>query len=77
MYDARRRSKTESGETPNELVMWIGVSCGKRDRRRAELYFGSRGGGTSAARKEAEVANAHEALGKHVQQEAAQEFIER
>lgn len=99
--------------------MWIVVSCGNRDRRRAELHFGSReafddsdrrralgakpkiagtrcgdlglgwwcraeqrkaewqGGGTSAASKEAEVANAHEAFGKHVQQEAAQELIER
>ena len=99
--------------------MWIVVSCGNRDGRRAELDFGSResfddshrrralgakpkiartkcrdlglgwwccpeqgkaewqGGGTSAARQEAEVPNAHEAFGKHVQQEAAQELIER
>lgn len=119
MYGLRRRSRTESGEAPNELVMWIVVSCGNRDRRRAELHFGSResiddfhgpsalgakpkiartrcgdlglgcwccaeqrkaewqSGGPSAASKEAEVANAHEAFGKHVQQEAAQELIER
>jgi hypothetical protein len=43
------------------------------ERRKAERQ----GGGTSAARQEAEVANAHEAFGKHVQQEAAQELIER
>ena len=97
--------------------MWIVVSCGNPDRRRAELDFGSsesfddfhgpsalgakpeiartrcgdlglgwwccteqrkaewQGGGTSAASKEAEVANAHEAFGKYVQQEAAQELI--
>src|SRR6202162_3249125 len=33
--------------------------------------------GASAVGEEAEVANAHEAFRKHVQQEAAQEFIER
>ena len=43
------------------------------ERRKAERQ----GGGTSAARQEAEVPNAHEAFGKHVQQEAAQELIER
>jgi hypothetical protein len=119
IYGARRRSRTASDETPKGLVMWIAVSCGNRERRRAELDFRRResiddfhgpsalgakpkivrtrcrnlglgwwccaeqrkaeweGGGTSAARKEAEVPNAHEAFGKHVQQEAAQEFIER
>jgi hypothetical protein len=33
--------------------------------------------GTSPVSQEAEVANADEAFGKHVQQEAAQELIER
>jgi hypothetical protein len=42
IYGARGRSRTESGETPKGLVTQIAVSCGHRDRRRAELDFGSR-----------------------------------
>jgi hypothetical protein len=38
----RRRNRAETGETPKELVMWIVVSCGNRERRRAELDFSSR-----------------------------------
>jgi hypothetical protein len=51
----------------------LGLGCWcAAERWKAEWQ----GGGTPAARKEAEVPNTHEAFGKHVQQEAAQELIE-
>ncbi len=44
IYGARRRGRTESAETPKTFVMSIFVSCGNgdRERRGAELDFGSR-----------------------------------
>ena len=46
-------------------------------RRAEQLKAKGQGGGTSAIGQEAEVTDAHETLGEQMQQEAAQELIDR
>jgi hypothetical protein len=75
-FDDPHRSTTLGAESKIVRVIgggwfWLGLRC------RAEQVKAKRQQrGASPVGQEAEVANAHEAFGKHVQQEAAQEFIE-
>jgi hypothetical protein len=50
----------------------LGLWC-----RAEQLKAKWQGGGTSAIGQEAEVSDAHESFGEQMQQEAAQEFIDR
>ena len=52
--------------------LWLGMWC-----RAEQLKAKWQGCGPSAIGQEAEVTDAHETLGKQMQQEAAQEFIDR
>ena len=76
-FDDPHRSATLGAESKIVRVIvggwfWLGL------RGRAELVKAKRQQrGASPVGQEAEIANAHEAFGKHVQQEAAQEFIQR
>jgi hypothetical protein len=54
--------------------VWAGL---RRGPGREQLQAERQRHGAPAIGQEAEVADAHEAFGEHVQQEAAQEFIER
>lgn len=52
--------------------LWLGMWCGTE-----QLKTKWQSGGTFAVGEEAEVSNAHETFGEQMQQEAAQEFIDR
>src|ERR1700747_3004829 len=52
--------------------LWLGLWC-----RAEQLKANRQGSGTSAIGQEAEVTDAHETLGEQMQQEAAQELVER
>jgi len=76
-FDDHHRPTTLGAEPKRACVIggWgrlLGLRC-----RAEQLEAKWQGGGTFAVGQEAEVPDAHETFGEQVQQEAAQELIER
>lgn len=75
-FDEQHRSTT-FGAKPSITGAGDGCLCLVLWRRAEQVKAKWQGGGTSAIGQEAEVPDAHETFGEQMQQETAQELVER